>query len=258
MIVHANILAKGNSVAFSPPVMRLFISCLLLLLFALLPVLSLAQENKEDVIYFKNGSILRGEIIEQNGNQSLKIKTVGRNVLVVRLEEVKEIRREEIPGRQYFKEKGYVNLTGMNILPGGSTSTVSFQMVNGYQFNSRLSAGIGIGFVLYNDPLNLMPLFFDVKYKFLEANTTPFVFFKSGYSFSILSDESMEVESHRGGFMMNPGVGLQFDTGGGFGIYFSAGYNLDNSSFEQEGFNERTIVTDISYRRLLLGFGLTF
>ncbi len=239
--------------------MRLVTFYLLLLLLLLLPVSPLlAQENREDVVYFKDGSILRGEIIEQNGNESLKIKTVGRNVIVVMLEEVKEIRKEEVPGKQYFKEKGYVNLSGVSILPGGSTSTPSFQMINGYQFNSQLSAGIGIGFVLYNDPLNLMPLFLDIKYKFLEANTTPFVFFKSGYSFSILPDESMEVESHRGGFMMNPGVGLQFDTSGGFGIYFSAGYNLDNSSFEQEGFNGRIIVNDISYRRLLLGFGLTF
>lgn len=232
---------------------------LFLLLFIPASILS-AQENRnsEDVVYFKNGSIIRGEIIEQNGSESLRIRTVGRNVLVVRLDEVREIKREEIPDKKYYKEKGYVNLTGMSILPGGSTSTASFQMVNGYQFNSRLSAGIGIGFVLYNDPLNLVPLFLDIKYKFKEANSTPFVFFKSGYSFSVLPDENMEVESHRGGFMMNPGVGLQFDTAGGFGIYFTAGYNLDNSSFEQLGWNGRIVVNDISYRRLLLGFGLTF
>lgn len=231
---------------------------LLLLLLLSMPLLLAAQSNTEDVIYFRDGSILRGEIIEQNGNESLKIKTTGRNVFVVELTEVREIKKEKIPGTEYFKKSGYINHTSLNIMPGGSHTAANFQMVNGYQFTPRLSAGLGIGFVLYNDPLNLISLFVDVKYKFKEANTTPFVFFKSGYSFSILSDEHMEVESHRGGFMLNPGVGLQFDTSAGFGINFSAGYNLDNSSFEQEGWNGRIIVNDISYRRLLLGFGLTF
>lgn len=224
----------------------------------LFPLFAAAQTGMEDVIYFKNGGILRGEIIEHNGNKSLKIKTVGRNIVVVMLEDVKEIKREKIPVPRYYKESGYVNYTGLDILPGQNTTSVRFRMVNGYQFNPRLSVGVGIGYTSYNDPLNLIPLFLDIKYKFLKANATPFVSFKSGYSFSTWSNEDTQVDAHRGGFMINPGIGLQFETNKGFGWYFTAGYNTDHSYFEQERRNGRIIENDISYRRLLLGFGLSF
>lgn len=228
------------------------------LLTFILPQASLAQSDMEDVIYFKDGGILRGEIIERVPTKSLKIRTAGRNVVVVRLEEVREIRREKIPVSQYFKESGYVNQTGMAVLPGQGATSVRFQMVNGYQFTPKFSAGIGIGFATYNDPLNLVPFFIDMKYKFLKANTTPFVFLKSGYSFSILSDDDTQVENHRGGFMLNPGIGLQFDTSKGFGWYFTAGYNRDRSGFDQERWDGRIVENDVTYRRLLLGFGLSF
>ncbi len=224
----------------------------------LVPVFTFAQSGEEDVIYFKNGGILRGEIIEYTGEESLKIKTAGRNVVVVMLGEVQEIRKERVPRRRYFKESGYVNHTGMAFLPGPDATSIRFQMVNGYQFTPKLSAGLGFGLVTYNDPLNLAPLFLDVKYKFLEANTTPFAYFRSGYSFSIMTDDELQVEEHKGGHMLNMGFGLQFDTARGFGWYFTAGYNKDHSGFDQERWDGRIVENDISYRRIQFGFGLSF
>lgn len=228
----------------------------------LLPLLALAQTETEDVVYLKNGSILRGEIIEQTNNEILKIKTVGRNVIVVKWENVERIAREEIPhsdfGQQYFEKSGYVINTGFDILTGGGTTSVGFRMVNGYRFNPQLSAGLGIGLVLYNDPQNLVPIYLDFKYKLKRANSTPFVFLKTGFSFSIMSDENLEVVDHDGGFMLSPGIGIQFETSEEFGLYFTAGYNLDNSKYEQEDFNGRTVETDINYRRMMIGFGFSF
>lgn len=234
---------------------------------SLIPLLSLAllfsvrasaQSNMEDVIYMKDGGILRGEIIECTNGASLKIKTAGRNVFVIAMDEVKEIRKEKIPVPRYFKERGYVNHTGIDVLPGRSKATIRFRMENGYQFNSRLSAGLGIGFVLYNDPLNLIPLYLNVKYKLMKANTTPFVFVKGGRSFSILSEADSPIDEHSGGFMLNTGFGLQIDTKNGYGWYINAGYNLDHSNSKQQIFDSRTIVDEISYKRLMFGLGLTF
>lgn len=232
----------------------LYAVALILLLF---PAAVAAQDQTEDVIYFRNGDILRGEIIEQMEKGTLRIRTACRNVFVVFPDEVEEIRRENLPEKRYYKRSGYLNRSGLDLLPGGSGTAVRFQMVNGYRFSSRLSAGIGVGFIMYDDPQNLLPLFAELKFRFFEANSTPFAYLRSGYGFSVWSDENMEAESHRGGFMLNPGVGLQFDTVDRFGFYFTAGYNLDNSSFEQE-MNGRILVEDIAYRRLLFGFGLTF
>lgn len=226
------------------------------------PLLTEAQSDSdtEDVIYLKNGSILRGEIVERVQNKVIKIQTVGRNVLVINLEEVEKIKREEISRLTYYKTSGYVNYTGLAVLPGENTTTPRYQMVNGYKFSPRFSAGLGIGFIPYNDPLNLVPVFLDGRYRFREANITPFVFTRIGYSISILSDENqqLEVENHRGGLILNPGIGIEFYTNDDFGWYLTAGMNIDNYSFEQVRLDGRILETDVNYRRVQFGFGFIF
>jgi hypothetical protein len=151
-----------------------------------------------------------------------------------------------------------MNLTGIEILPGDDTTTLRFHVINGYQFSSRFSVGIGLGFTRYNDPLNLIPFFFDATYKFLEANASPYVSLGLGYNFSVLGDESLELEDHDGGFLVNPKFGIHFATRHNFGWYLEAGYNVDHASFEQEQWGNRIIETDITYKRLQFGVGLSF
>lgn len=235
-------------------------SAFTLLLIISLPLLVSAQSEKEDVVYLKDGSILRGEIIEQSAGEAIKLQMVGRNVLVINLDEVEKINKEEPSGTAHYKTSGYFNHTGMDMLPSQDGTTVRFQMVNGYQFQPKFSLGLGIAFVPYNDPLGLIPVFVDGRYKFREANTTPFIFGRIGYSFSILSDEDTpwSIENHRGGLVLNPGMGIEFHTSTGFGWYLTAGLNLDNSRFEQERWDGRIVETTIDYRRVQFGFGLLF
>jgi hypothetical protein len=56
--------------------------------------LSFAQSFNTDVVYLKNGSIIRGVIIEQVPNQSLKIQTQDKSVFVYRYEEIEKIIKE--------------------------------------------------------------------------------------------------------------------------------------------------------------------
>jgi len=58
---------------------------LALLAFLFLTSLAFAQSNLQDVVYLKNGSIIRGVIIEQVPNQSVKIQTADRNVFVYQI-----------------------------------------------------------------------------------------------------------------------------------------------------------------------------
>ncbi len=48
----------------------------------------------QDVVYLKNGSIIRGMIVEQIPNQSLKIRTNDGNVFVYEMTEVTKITKE--------------------------------------------------------------------------------------------------------------------------------------------------------------------
>lgn len=157
-----------------------------------------------------------------------------------------------------YKDTGYLLQTGIDVLPGRESTSLRYWIVNGYQFNPKFSAGLGIGFTYYGDPLSLIPLFINLKYWTSEAEVSPFFFLNGGYNISVLTDTGTQVDSHNGGFLLVPGMGLKFETTGNLALYINAGYNLDNSSYRQETFNNRTVITDISYRRLMIGFGLSF
>lgn len=67
------------------------------LLFAVLIFLlniTFAQSNLEEVVYLKNGGVIRGVIIEQTPNETIKIQTKDGSVFVYSISEVKKITKE--------------------------------------------------------------------------------------------------------------------------------------------------------------------
>lgn len=54
-----------------------------------------AQNQYEDVVYLKNGSIIHGIIIEQTPNESIKIKTDNNNIFVYKMDEIQKMAKEE-------------------------------------------------------------------------------------------------------------------------------------------------------------------
>jgi hypothetical protein len=213
----------------------------------------------EDVVYLNDGSVLRGEIIEMNEGESLRIKISGGSIFYIFMDEVDDIKREEVYRPEHFKQKGYVNYTGIEKMSGqqGRDAT-RYQMVNGYQFTPRFSAGIGIAFVDYDDPLNTIPIFGDLKFKLKKSNVAPFVFLKGGYNFSILPDEDYPIEDHKGGLMFDVGAGLQFEVNDYVGWYLNAGYNIDKMEYEEVVWGNRNSVTSLIYKRVHFGIGLAF
>jgi len=155
------------------------------------------------------------------------------------------------------QETGYFNRTGFDILRADDT-TVRFYMVNGYRFTSQFSVGVGIGITPYNDPLTLIPFFIDFNLLLLEANTSPYIFLKAGYNFSLYHDEDAQIDDHTGGLLFNPGAGILFNTSRGFGWYINAGYNIDNSYYEFQAWGPQTVENKLSFRRLSVGLGLSF
>lgn len=218
----------------------------------------LAQSGTEDVIFLKNGGILRGEILEIASDSTVRIQTAGGNVWVFRMSEVDKITEETISSATYYKTSGYINHTGIDVLSGSSSTTVRFQMMNGYRFSPRFATGIGLGFIPYNDPLALIPVYLDFSYNLLEANTAPYLFLKTGYNFSVHAEDNYPVEDHRGGWMFNPGIGLQFNHSGGFRWYMNAGYNINKARFSEQGWGNETIENELRYRRIIFGLGFSF
>lgn len=236
-----------------------FKKTLFLFLIAIVPVFTFAQTSGQiDIVTLKNGSVLRGEILEMIDSEFVRIMIFDRNIISIPTEQISEIRHELDSGDKHYKTSGYLNRTGFELMPGPDFTTPRFYMVNGYQFSERLGVGIGTGFTPYNDPLSMIPLFIDMNFRMLKENYSPILFAKFGYNFSLHNDDDMELNSHNGGLLFNAGIGLQFNLSSGFGWYLNAGYNIDNSRFEFDTWGPQTVREDLSYRRINFGIGLAF
>lgn len=153
---------------------------------------------------------------------------------------------------------GYFLQSGTDILssPGsGSSATARIFFVNGHRFTPKTSVGVALGFTPYDDPLSLIPFFFDFNYRFKEDGISPVLFIRAGYNFSIKNDESFQLDDHTGGLLLHPGLGLEFPLSSQFDIYLNAGYSIDNSSYEFESWGNRVVTNDLSFRRFSIGAG---
>jgi TM2 domain-containing membrane protein YozV len=65
-------------------------------LFFLLCCLFVSAQDLQDVVYLKNGSVLRGTIIEQVPNQSLKIQLSDGSIFVYQFSEIDKIAKEPV------------------------------------------------------------------------------------------------------------------------------------------------------------------
>lgn len=154
---------------------------------------SIAQ-NYVEVVYLKNGSIIKGIIIEQVPNVSLKIKTADGSLFVYSLSEVEKITKEEtvrtrdnrvtarntLKGYKGFVDAGYIFDTSDN-----NAGKFSISTSHGYQFNNYLFLGAGMAIDCYTDTDESqfgVPIFANFRANFINKKITPFADLKSGYS----------------------------------------------------------------------------
>ena len=199
--------------------------------------LSYGQNNMEDVVYLKNGSIIRGKIIEQVPNQSIKIQTNDRNVFVFKYDEVEKITKEYLPvdisinnsKETEHKKSGYINLTEINYCPGigdikvGSYSvknkdySFGLRTINSFQLNEHMSFGIGIGIDKYVYA-TMLPITFDARATILKGKVSPVFAANIGYAFGF---------NHAiGGLIINPQIGIKIYILKNVAYLFNIGYKL--------------------------------
>lgn len=179
--------------------------------------------------------------------------------MMVPLGEAGSVAGQQLEPNSSQNPTGYFLQSGLDILPSpgsGSDMTARVYFVNGHRFTPQTSVGVGIGFTPYNDPLSLIPVFFDFNYRFSEGGVSPVLFLRAGYNFAVKHDDSLLMDDFIGGLLLNPGLGLELPLSSKFDLYLNAGYNIDNSSYEFQSWGNRTIINDLSFRRLSLGVGI--
>lgn len=208
---------------------------LALLLFALITTVSFGQSNYQDVVYLKNGSIIKGTIIEQVPNKSIKIETADRSVFAYQMDEIEKLTKEVIQGKSGGSlsnsglQSGYKGIVELGYQIGTGDygmDRLKLNIINGYQINPYFSLGFGTGLRYYFDAeAALIPVFADFRANFMNNKISPYLSLGVGYSFDATNDfEGV-------GFLLNPTVGVSFKVSDKSAMNVGLGYEMQKIDF---------------------------
>lgn len=198
-------------------------------------ITSATAQTMQEVVYLKNGSIIKGIVIEQIPGASLKIQTYDGSIFVYPMSEVEKITKE-LATRQrnhnntkpHHKEmtldKGYRGFADLGITFGvGShaNSRLELMTTHGYQIIPQLFIGAGVGAHYYVDASDIaVPLFADIRYDILNTPITPFTDVKAGYSVAGIT-----------GFYFSPTLGCSFKTSDKLRLNLGVSYSMQNAPY---------------------------
>ncbi len=204
---------------------------LITFLFLLIICVTATAQNKQDVVYLKNGGILRGNILQNDS--IVKIEILGGNVFVYSKAEIEKINQEEAikiiaKGPITPQQNGWYNEYSFGIPYGidqwgWPTAGVTLNYFIGHQFNQLVKTGIGTGLDIYGYQASLIPFYGRITGDLTSKTKTPFYFADLGYATNVSIRSNNE--KHYGGFLMHLGGGIKINTRRRTFFNLSASYN---------------------------------
>lgn len=251
------------------------------------------QTNFEDVIYLKNGGIIRGKIQapaagELPSTEKTRVELLGGSVFVFSNTEIDSIKREnmlknklrEIKRNYFRRERGFRNMTEFSLIYGvdlkktepdpygyynnpGDDFGISLHTVNGYQLWPYLYAGAGVGIdrmITYKQTFS--PFYVRVASEFLKRKVTPYVFVDAGYvvMWQQKADDYVSYKN-KGGVYVSAGGGVRIYTRSRASVILSASYKrtASETTWWYTNYDPGTYYTiKRSYQRLAVNIGVTF
>lgn len=249
----------------------------LLLLGLLLATTGQAQRSLvEDVLYLKNGSVIRGNIVGQAIGNYVKIEVLGGSVFVYEEAEINQITREPALYRSItlklrkdlvpivYRPRGFYQLASFDLgfaedeWGGYATPTLRYRA--GYSLNRFLALGLGSGLDFYENGAMLIPLFADIRGDLLHKPVTPHYFLNFGYGFA--GARGWNMNRLDGGIMGQAGGGIKIHTRRKYEWLITTGFRF------QQTYQEASIWTgqqepllaqgNLRYNRIFLEFAMGF
>ena len=234
-----------------------FITLTLILLIGLFA----SAQQTTDIIHLKNGSIIKGKIVEKT-DEKIKIETFGGNIFVYSSQEIDktETTNEPLPG--YLKAKGYYNYTSMGILVGSdideNQSVFSVLMEHNYQLYQYFAIGGVIGIDFFNE--SIAPLGVNLKALLpLKAKSTIFINTSSGYSIPLEdaeNDNNNEYTDTKGGVFINSEIGIIVPSKSNINLFLALGYRYNELNYIRSDWQYGNVERKVTYNRFVLRIGI--
>lgn len=177
-------------------------------------------QNFQEVLYLKNGSIIRCVVLEQTPNESVKIQTADGSIFVYKIDEVEKITKEQkeltkeaptVREKQKYPNRGYRCFLSVGFLEGSDVEGIATSIIHGTQIMPKLFVGGGIGIQRLDfldltkkyNPQNshyiYIPIFTNVHCDLTQTKIAPFLDMRLGVQFGDWFD-----------FYFSPSVGCRF------------------------------------------------
>ncbi|MBC7885688.1 MAG: hypothetical protein H7X99_09450 [Saprospiraceae bacterium] len=231
-----------------------------LILFNTIQLFCQTTEKYVDKIYLKNGSVLQGKVLYYNPLDSVIFTMEGGEPVTFPSNMVKKIKMSTAGGSDQlysFRENTLYTRSQISILYQKDNNGISLSQSVGYQYKYWLALGAGIGIDNYvtDQGNNLFPVFMEVRSYLQKQNISPYLAFRTGYSFAFADEESGQTQV-KGSYFINPVIGYKLSAGRPyldvfFGAKFQQASYLSSDSWGKSS-------TEIHYRRYDMGIALTF
>jgi len=228
---------------------------------------------KLDVVYLKDGGMVRGHITEYILDKHLIIQSLSGETYTFKPHEIDRREREVIKSGKnkelreiQIKDKGYYNVTQFGLLiSSGSNSETSPRLttINGMRINRYVQVGLGASADFYYD-FNLFPVFLDVRGDVLKGQITPQYYIQGGYALTgttVQNDWGWATKS-KGGLMIGGGLGMKINTRSTVGFLLTVGYQHQRAE-RQSGWDDGDgninwdTIDKLGFNRLSIGFGIS-
>lgn len=142
--------------------------------------------------------------------------------------------------------------TGIDLNEPAATP-FTWQVVGYYTIGKRLSAGIGTGLAIYEKAL--VPLFADAKFLILKPGKfTPYIECSVGYGLA-------PGKNAKGGFYLNPSVGVAYSIGEGKKLFLALGYEsqkLERLKRQKQSLFKAEFAEKLSHHSISIKTGILF
>lgn len=212
---------------------------ILTFLMAIAAVVAFGQD-KMDVVYLKDGRVIKGSIIKPLDADGVQIMTTESDVYTFSAAEVQRVAREEFRHDNLKnkiivqKGEGFTNITTLSRGYGiGSVGTPArdnegrfwaLNTVNGFHITRNISLGVGVGIEWYGD-YEMLPVYADLRYYPSLSEWAPFFYGDIGYGLGVL-DKDLD-----SGLMGGLGGGVQYSFNPKLALLASVGYRYQGATF---------------------------